>query len=326
MFSSVINRFADKIISEHDRLGVIPEKLDGKCTSFNQPRLLCNTRAIVFLSIYFELKDDKRAIGYAADIYRSIREHYGLMESYLNQLSSYELAFLALAQGRLYKALGNTSEFSLQEDIHTTVTTIDKRHSNHACFAPLARADCLELNSAMHIVEALGFLRCNGLVKDSYLLESLSSRIIELFFDKNNYLFAELISADSGDFLAYDLGHNFEWVSIIIEYGLSDLFDIDLTDLFNSARILANPTVGVIQPLVDGELNYLHERKRIWQSCEYLRASFNMQCADREYMIFFADCFFIGDSFLEFYGDEGASYKSTTGYHLIECYKKLSQF
>jgi hypothetical protein len=324
MFNRVIERFAHRLMSEYERLGLIPERLDGISTQADQPRLLCQTRAVIFLNIYAKLTNNKRASSYAQQIYKSSHAKFRLNKSELSKIAPYELAFLALAQGHLISQSEKTLQHRLHHEIVDTFTALERIISTETCFTPLNSGNFLELNAAMHIVEALGFLRANGTAQAAPPLSLLAARIIEIFFNRDHYLFSETVSLDTNHYLTYDLGHNFEWISIIKEYDLSDLFNIDPDKLFNRTINLANPQRSIINPLADDHLDLINTEKRIWQSCEYLRASANLNRTDQAYEQLFFECFFLGEEFIEFSHDKAASYKSTTGYHLIECYKKLN--
>ena len=129
----------------------------------------------------------------------------------------------------------------------------------------------------------------------------------------------------------YEPGHSFEWCSLLLEASQYDMpYNLDINKMANSAEINGTTDAKLVLPTI-GDKNSNDEIKiRIWPSLERVRY-YSMNCEYDKVATGFESLiahFFSKDGLPFEYIDREynvtqTNVKSTTGYHIINCFKYI---
>lgn len=289
-------------------------------------RLLCQMRTIIFLCKTAHWLDSTN-IALAEKLYINAESAYLIEDKWLQQLHNdaeatlYSYAFVILAQSYLLKMTHNQL-YAIA--IAETFTLVTSKFQGATIFKPLSNLACLEQNSAMHLYEALTFACYQAeAVYMRPTIQALEQLIKDTFGQEHNLL-AEKVSY-AGQVLSYETGHWFEWVTLLLrvnKWGKQTTID---PMLFYQQAIDKTPFTE--QGLVLNEMNHRlmpldTKQIRIWPNLEFLRANTlvtgNLPSQE---LITFMQLFFDDKGWpIEYLGAPNAGVKSTTGYHIAECF------
>lgn len=321
---ALLRKYQTLIISQLADHALVGEYLTD--TTVANARLLCQMRTIIFLCKTADLLDLQN-IPLAEKLYVASESHYVKDGHWLQQLNHpepanlYSYAFIMLAQSYLHKFTKNPLYcVALAE----TFSAVEYKFQGQHLFKPLNHPACLEQNSAMHLYEALSFalFQTNAVYVQS-ALSSLEQELIKTFWQPVNYLMAEKVDF-TGKVVSYEAGHWFEWVSLLWRVNTwGGMTSINAADLYQAAF---THTTFTEQGLVMNEMDDLWvaestQQIRIWPNLEYLRAKYLVgQLTDQELQSFIA-LFFNEQGLPKEYLDASQQgVKSTTGYHIAECF------
>ena len=337
-FRDILTTYNAALADSIDANGRVPEFVaNGENTK--APRQLCQTRGIIYSVHMAREFGDREAASRAVAIYHATRQHYltpcviNGQQAYAPALTHdgaamYELAFLLNAQVQLHylgalddahalDMAGLEADMAVTEDAILAIPTA-------SIFQPREGGDFSELNAGMHLFEAMA-LRLQ-LADHAELRQSVNALLAHVdnhFWDDPRGMLAERINGQNS-ILEYDLGHNYEWSSLLSlnsNLGL-DYRRLDAKRLASAAEEIAwrefEPEM-VAFPL-DADTHSLDRTARIWVSLERIRAL--ALAGDERVLSVMARVLnhFFPDNLPEEYSGTRGPIKSTTGYHVIESY------
>lgn len=338
-FRDILNTYNATLAASIDAEGRVPEFVaNGENTT--TPRQLCQTRGIIYNVHMAREFGDRDAASRAVAIYQSTRVHYLTPCSFNGQpayapaptndgAAMYELAFLLNAQVQLHYLNGLLDDPStldiaaLDADMSVTEDAILAIPTD-SIFQPREGGDFSELNAGMHLFEAIALrLQLSDHAELRHKANALLEHVDNHFWDDARGMLAERIDGQN-TILEYDLGHNYEWSSLLSlnsNLGLN-YRRLDSRRLAAAAEEIAwrefEPEM-VAFPL-DAETRPLDRTARIWVSLERIRA---LALANDERVLSLMarvlDHFF-PEGLPEEYSGKRGPIKSTTGYHVIESY------
>lgn len=330
-FQAILSRYHDALVTALESDGLVPEFLATATRSDRPPRLLCQTRGIIYL-VHFQLAyAHPPAAKRAAKLYeemrpRYLRHHDGRYTppAQHDGGARYELAFLLNAQVQLAEL---EPLEGLDDDLNATLDDILSAPFD-TWLQPRAGGDFLELNALMHLFEALAIAqRYRPQPRIATHIERIAQVASERFLDTEHGLLAERIAED-GRLLEYDLGHNYEWASLLLlnaDLGL-DFAALDPKTLCSASErvTLASFAPRMISNRLDAERRPMAFDARIWVNLERLRClALSGSPLAEPLLEEILDAYFPADLPEEYLGQRGPI-KSTTGYHVIECYRAVA--
>lgn len=335
-----LNSYNTLLIENIQRYGFCPEYLNvTQEQKIEQTRLLCQSRGIFFLLEQAKITHDKANLIQAFNLYDMINEvYYDKNNACWQQYSQtthneldimlYEYAFILTTLSKLY---AHSKDPTILSQIFSTDEIIQKQfYRPNSNFAKLNKSPTgVGQNALMHLFEA--YLEAYISSKQSYFLDQLNQlgrEVITLFYSPKTGLIKEYSAAS-----IFEPGHSFEWAALIYEaslHGANPANKLDHNQLAAQAE-----KVGVINnSLVVAEVNENYAQNaanfRIWPSLERLRyyAMTNNQCLVDQTIAILLAKFFTADGLpFEYINQDYQAtefkVKSTTGYHLINCFKYL---
>ena len=338
-FRDILNTYNATLAASIDDEGRVPEFIaNGENTA--PPRQLCQTRGIIYNMHMAREFGDRAAAARAAAIYSATRRFYltpcrvDNRQAYAPTPTTgggamYELAFLLNAQVQLHSLgalLDGTEAFdtaALADDMRLTEAEILAIPTS-AIFSPREGGDFFELNAGMHLFEAMALrLQLSDHAELRQKANALLAHSDDHFWDDARGMLAERIN-DQNTILEYDLGHNYEWSSLLnlnsnlgLAYGrlnakrLAEAAEAIAWDAFEP-EMVAFPLDANAQPL--------ERTARIWVSLERVRAL--ALAGDKRVLSVMARVIeqFFPHNLPEEYAGRHGPIKSTTGYHVIESY------
>lgn len=338
-FRDILTTYNAALASSIDNEGRVPEFIaQGENTKL--PRQLCQTRGIIYNVHMAREFGDRNAAARAVAIYESTRRHYLTPCMFNGQpayapaptndgAAMYELAFLLNAQVQMHYLDGQLDDANafdkaaLDADMAVTENAI-LAIPTVSIFQPREGGDFSELNAGMHLFEAIALrlqLSAHAELRDK--ANALLKHVDCHFWDESRGMLAERINGQN-TILEYDLGHNYEWSSLL---SLNSNLGLEYHRL-NPLRLAAaaeeiawrefEPEM-VAFPL-DAETHPLDRTARIWVSLERIRAL--ALAGDTRVLSVMARVLdhFFPENLPEEYSGKRGPIKSTTGYHVIESY------
>lgn len=333
-FEQLLHRYNTTLAQSLSDASLVPEFIaNGENTK--APRQLCQTRGIIYCVHMYRQFGDQAAAQRAADIYHALQCEYlvaracGERTCYAPTPSSdggdlYELAFLLNAQVHLYQLRAALlDETQLDADMATTIEAI-MDVPTAAIFKPRESGEFLELNAAMHLFEALCLrLHLGPHTAVSSKVDELLAYVDRWFYDDARGMLAERITSE-GSLLEYDLGHNYEWASLL---WLNDNLALNFRRLNPARMAAAAETIAqthfepaMVAHQLDASASPMDPVARIWVSLERARALALAEDARADDVLARVLAHFFPDGLPEEYSGKRGPIKSTTGYHVIECY------
>lgn len=338
-FRDILTTYSAALADSIDADGRVPEFVaNGENTK--APRQLCQTRGIIYNVHMAREFGDGEAASRAVAIYHATRQHY-LTPCVINGhqayapapthdgAAMYELAFLLNAQVQLHYLEGILDDTqaldmaALKADMSVTEDAI-LAIPIASIFQPREGGDFSELNAGMHLFEAMALrLQLADHAELRQRANALLAHVDNHFWDDARGMLAERINGQNS-ILEYDLGHNYEWSSLLSlnsNLGLN-YRRLDAKRLASAAEEIAwrefEPEM-VAFPL-DANTHPLDRTARIWVSLERIRAL--ALAGDERVLSVMARVLdhFFPDNLPEEYSGTHGPIKSTTGYHVIESY------
>ncbi|PJX12643.1 hypothetical protein CWI66_16590 [Halomonas sp. 141] len=334
MFSNcekIISELIFNISSSLNSFGLVPEVIfpDSQELRANaSPRLLCQTRGIIFLLKSYEYFNDEKLLKLAIRLYEAVKnkseyssyfdKEHNITE--LSKLSAYELSFLLYSQSILYLHSDAMPKKELNNDIRNSLKLIEDITLSGLLFRPINLKVGIEQNSAMHIFESLTQCAKTKIINESYALKYYKT-IMHKFLNPKNNIIAEYANED-GSFECYQLGHNFEWVSLLLNLEKSSGAHEIAQSLYRASLSLVKRNEhGIIINEYDDSFLPINQKQRIWPSLEYIRASILVGEFERSlsyYNVMERRFFTRSSHYREYEDDVKLQCKTTTGYHIIE--------
>lgn len=338
---SVLDQYARQLVGHFNQYGFCGEFIEsGFEPKLEETRLLCQCRGLFFFLDYANLTGDDNYIDLAFELYIIIQAHYfneplKVWGQYPNTTDNtlYEYAFLLLAFTKLYQVRENDA---LKEAMEHVEALIQKRYiiSLDDEFAHLKEPSGLICqNALMHLFEAYLEVYKVFQTKD-YLskVEGLLEVLLTLFYSEKLHLISEYHPIDN-ELGIFEPGHSFEWAALLYE---AEALGIQLPAHISHKLIVASAEDnGVIDhKLVVGQLKGSsiadRSRFRIWPLFERLRYYAMTKDWEQIELIFnpFIALFFDSNGFpIEYLNEDLKAdfphIKTTTAYHLINCFKYL---
>lgn len=335
-FRDILNTYNTTLAASIDDKGLVPEFVaNGENTK--APRQLCQTRGIIYNVHMAREFGDQQAAARAVAIYDATRQHY-LTPCTLNGRKAYapaptndgaamyELAFLLNAQVQLHYFAGklaDTAIAALDDDMAATEAAI-LAIPTASIFQPREGGDFSELNAGMHLFEAIALrLQLSDHAELRHKANELLEHVNNHFWDDRRGMLAERIDGQD-TILEYDLGHNYEWSSLLSlnsNLGLN-YHRLDPLRLAAAAEDIAwkafEPEMVAFQ--LDADTHPIDRTARIWVSLERIRAL--ALAKDKRVLSVMARVLdhFFPEGLPEEYSGTRGPIKSTTGYHVIESY------
>lgn len=315
---NVLRHTSDRLKKTAENSLIIPEHLYTK-EHLQDYRTLTQTRAIISLIKLDQIFPENSLTKLAHDIYFSNRKRFmDVLKG--DGCNLYDLSFIIYCLSTLIA--DSVEKKPYYNDLEISFNYLETRFKSGELFkSRYGDSPYEEQNSAMHLVEALGSLRQHQ-ITDSELLGKTCEKLFEKFYDPQSGMVAERLD-DAGAPLSFEIGHCFEWSSLIKEMNLPTQYTPDSTSLYNAAceraKYLPN---GIIINSYTKNLEPMAMDERIWPSLEFIRAGINHRANRAEqYLEGFNRIFFQDNSFKEYISDKTLSIKTTSIYHLVECFK-----
>lgn len=335
-----LNHYNTLLTNNIQRYGFCPEYLNlTQEAKITETRLLCQSRGIFFLLEQAKITHDTTNIVQAFNLYDMINEVYYDKNNatwhrqpqtthHELDIMLYEYAFILTALAKLY---AHSQDQVILERIFSTAEIIHLQfYSPNSNFAKLNKSPTgIGQNALMHLFEA--YLEAYISTQQKYFLDKLNQlghEIITLFYNPKVGLIKEYSTAN-----IFEPGHSFEWAALIYE---ASLHKANLPNIVEHQQLAAQAEkFGVINDyLVLAEINENTVKNaasfRIWPSLERLRyyAMTDNQSAVDKTVVALCAKFFAPDGLpFEYinqnYQASEFKVKSTTGYHLINCFKYL---
>ncbi len=323
------------LIKNIEHLGYVPEfldkphEIDADCT-----RLLCQTRGMFYLLTYARLTNTTEGLNKAYQLYQMIKNEYfdsvsqGWYKDKLckNDNDPYEYAFLLFSLSELY---GSFKEKVLLKDILNVHARIHQKFIENEFSRLRSETGVMGQNPLMHLFEAyLMAFRHSRETLFKAQAEDLYRKIMALFFDPQKKLIREYSIEKQPEI--FEPGHSFEWCCLIAE---AKALGVDVS-VMDDDKTLSEQTLkqglsakGYVRP-------NLHESEqtspyRIWPMLEYMRyLAMSGQSASLASVFDTFSAVFIDHDlpveYVDYSGHPGFNLiKSTTGYHLINCWQYM---
>lgn len=333
-FEQLLHRYNDTLAQSMSDTSLVPEFV-ANGDNPKAPRQLCQTRGIIYCVHMARQFGDEAAAQRAAAIYRAVQRDYlvahtcGEITRYAPTPSTdggalYELAFLLNAQVHLHQLpAGVIDERQLNADMAATIEVI-MSVPTAAIFKPRESGAFSELNAAMHLFEALCLrLQLGPQTVVASKVDELLAYVDRWFYDDARGMLAERITSE-GELLEYDLGHNYEWSSLL---WLNDNLGLNFRRLDPARMASAAEAVAqahfepaMVAHQLDANGCPLDPVARIWVSLERARALALAGDVHADEVLARVLAHFFPDGLPEEYSGKRGPIKSTTGYHVIECY------
>ncbi len=334
---AAVNAYYQLLIKAIDLLGYAPEFLNApqKIDQANT-RLLCQTRSLFFLLTYARLTNTQAANAYAYKLYQAMKSQYFDEQSKLwiktknakDDNDLYEYAFVLFALSTLY---GTFKERVIREDIEYVNKLITQKFIADDFKALKDDNGVIGQNALMHLFEA--YLSAYRYTQDPSLktqAESLYHEIMTLFFDHEKNLMREY--SKKAKSALFEPGHSFEWSSLIVEAKALKI-DVDIMSdhvkLYQAAAKVGMNSHGLVKPNLSN--NTKEMQYRIWPMLEYMRylaMTAKYEVLDQALTIFL-NLYLNNNLPIEYVDGQGIAgfndVKSTTGYHLINCWQYMLQ-
>ena len=335
-----LNSYNTLLINNVQRYGFCPEYLNvTQEQHIAETRLLCQSRGIFFLLEQAKITHDTTNLVQAFNLYDMINEVYYDKNNATWQrqpqtthheldIMLYEYAFILTALSKLY---AHSQEQAILERMFSTAEIIHQQfYIPNSNFIKLNKSlTGVGQNALMHLFEA--YLEAYISSKQNYFLDKLNqlgSEIMTLFYSPKAGLIKEYSAAN-----IFEPGHSFEWAALIYE---ASLHGSELTNTLAHSQLAAQAEkIGVVNNyLVLAEIDENTVKNaasfRIWPSLERLRyyaMTNNQSEVDQTITPLYAKFFAPNGLPFEYidqnYQTTEFKVKSTTGYHLINCFKYL---
>lgn len=338
-----LDTYAQLLIGCINNYAYVPEFINGEVSSLANTRLLCQTRSIFFLVDYAHITKNPKYITDATQLAKVIQSNYFCQNQQrffqypvINTTQNtpadkllYELAFVICAFAKLYAV--NQDKSFLQIISQTKAYIFSQYYNRVNKFEAMLNPQTgLNQNSFMHLFEAM--LEAVSIIDDVQLhneFHDFANDLLSVIYDNS----AQLIRENSLVAI-YEPGHSFEWASLLLEAQQKNLFKsmIDYNSLVSQAE-----KYGVSQQqLVFAEIQLDAKPHgnvfRIWPLLEQIRF-YAMRAQPEKLDIALSalnNVFFSKDNLpYEYVNDklepQQTLVKSTTGYHIINCYKYILQ-
>nr|WP_116964671.1 (d)CMP kinase [Fastidiosibacter lacustris] len=324
------------LVKNIDTLSYVPEFLDKPyLVNKANTRLLCQTRGMFYLITYARLNNLEDGWNKAFKLYQQIKALYWNHSTQSwhkfvqdgNVSDPYEYAFLLFSLSHLYQKYTQTD---LLADILKVNQLIQEKFVSEA-FKNLKDAQgVIGQNALMHLFES--YLSAYRYTKSDIFknqAQALYEQIIILFFDHKQMLMREYSIEYQP--VVFEPGHSFEWSALILE-ALELGVDVGLMPDHKALFLSASQKGVNANGLVRSNLNNKDDQTqyRIWPMLEYMRylAMTKQENTLEAAFEIFAKVFIANDLPIEYIDhNEQAAFdkvKSTTGYHLINCWQYIS--
>ncbi|MDD3267246.1 MAG: AGE family epimerase/isomerase [Burkholderiales bacterium] len=334
---SQLEAYKEILVTQLEHFGYCGEFISDKEASIiTDTRLLCQTRGIFFLIDYATITNNEKYITLATKLYKKIQATYynpklKIWTQYPtdkpNQSTSkdkmlYEYAFIITAYSKLYLL---TKDSELLTHINRVIEIIFTNFYNHKCkFDKLTNLETgINQNALMHLFEALiEATSANEAYKND--LQQLGNNLLTEIYDNDNHLIRE-----NSNQKIYEPGHSFEWASLILEAKQKNMFISNINE--NIIAVNAENLGITHQEFVVAELSKkdnIDTNIRIWPTLERLR--YYAMISNKEKVVsttkLLVKYFFSKQNLpFEYLNNDllpqQEKVKSTTGYHIINCYK-----
>lgn len=339
---SQLHAYTELLVTQLCNFGYSGEFISEKETSrISETRLLCQTRSLFFLIDYAEISSDTQYIILANKLYEKIQAEYynskskvwtQYPKSKINQNTTkdkmlYEYAFVITAYAKLYSVTNNPE---LLIHIQQAKEIIFADFYNHEFkFSKLINTETgINQNALMHLFEALIEATNIDKIYQNDLQQLGNNLLTEIYDNENN-----LIRENSNQKI-YEPGHSFEWASLILEAKEKNMF---ITNIDENIIALNAEKLGIThQEFVITELSQNDNPDyniRIWPTLERLRyyamISNEKKVIDATTSLieyFFSDLKLPFEYLNKDLIPQQNKVKSTTGYHIINCYKYVLPF
>ena len=336
VIEQILSCYRDGVYLSIEANGGLVGEYFGKFEDRKGTRLLCQTRSIYFLIKMYELFEDHHALNAALKLYRETEAQYKIDDGWkaarhysVPTEDLYELSFLSYAQ--LY-----LSRCSKEIDINNSaVATLSK------LLAIIERKNCypemihykgfISQNPLMHAFES--FVAATEILGDkSYL--TAAAKILKIvednFFDSEAGLPFEVAVSDKNA-TWYEPGHGFEWSTLLLmaaKEGLAIHGKMIPRQLIENAEQFGVVSNGLVVSRVFKDKFHKELAFRIWSQLERVRALFAIgNRSTGNFALDFVLSQFFTDKFLpsEYIGQEVSelNVKTTTGYHIINCFEEV---
>ncbi len=333
--------YAKLLITSLDHHGYVPEFITGEASELINTRLLCQTRSIFFLIDYAEITQNNLYLDYAQQLAKLIIKEYFCTDqqrfyqyptSVSNQTTAadkmlYELAFVICSLAKLYKVTHNEN---LVHYIMSTKNYVFEHYYNqHNQFSSMLNPITgVNQNSFMHLFEAL--LEANSVINNSELLhdfQQFGTDLLNTIFDNKYNLIRENSNVE-----IFEPGHSFEWASLILEAKQKNLFStaIDYTNIVTNAENCGVNNHGLVYAEIKPDQPPSENAFRIWPLLEQIRFYAMINSTDKlaASLNVLNNVFFSTQNLPYEYVNanlepQQVQVKSTTGYHIINCYKYI---
>jgi mannose/cellobiose epimerase-like protein (N-acyl-D-glucosamine 2-epimerase family) len=326
------------LVDALERSELVPELLGSGGNETRSTRLLCQTRAIYFLCEYARLCHAPGEVERAGRLFTHAERAFCTDGHWLHAVGAerpagerlYGLAFLLLAVAALFSATGEREYLRRLEAIARSIAA--RYDSPAALGQPKDERPkppgSFEQNSLMHYFEAC--LAATAMSRGAVDLRDTLSRLLKMveerLFQAGPGLIAEEVAPD-GSVVSYELGHSYEWSVLLSEY--EDLVGrsspISPAALLRAAEKIQqrSPAQDTVNAL-SASLQPLAVKTRIWAVLERVRALQLVQGSEAGVSSagrLLSSCFDSRALPIEYPGaDTGTGVKSTTGYHVINCF------
>ncbi len=337
-----LDTYTNHLVNHINTLGYVPEFITGNdISTIDKTRLLCQTRSIFFLVDYAAIKHDSQYINLANKLTNVVIKNYFckdtnyfyqypvnvLGQNTPNDKMLYELAFVICSFAKLYAV---TKDKILLDFIYKTKDYVFANYYSHSeQFAKMFNPSTgVNQNSFMHLFEAL--LEANTVIKDNALLNDFQvygQNLINTIYDKQHNLIRENSLVE-----IFEPGHSFEWASLLLEAKEKNLLntDIDYSNVVRNAEKIGVNSQNLVYAEVSPSKTPSSEAFRIWPLLEQIRyyAMTKEQLKLEKSLDTLISVFFSDENLpYEYVNDklepQQTKVKSTTGYHIINCYKYI---
>lgn len=335
-----LDSYADLLVQQINTYGYAGEFIsDDIISPLNETRLLCQTRGMFFLLDYAFITKDNSYLDFANKLYTVIQDNYysPTTQSWIQypQIVSaqnttkdkmlYEYAFVITAFAKLYAL---TQDKSLLEHINQVrqVITLGFYNAQDKFNYLMDKQKGVNQNALMHLLEA--YIELNTAVDNQIFrqeLHTLAQDLLPLIYDDKAQLIREYSNQE-----IFEPGHSFEWASLILE--AQDKGFLPMTILEHQQLALSAEKQGVINEMVVAEISANKpetEVFRIWPLLERIRYyAMTQDKLLQPALEALVKVFFSKENLpYEYVNHELAPMqnrvKSTTGYHIINCYKYI---
>ena len=326
--NTVLTCYYEELIgSVKDNDGIVGEYFNE--LNNDPPRLLCQTRSIFFLVKFYEIFNDRESLELAQSIYKKTRHIYKINELWSMRvgqdepLDLYGFASLAYAEVMLYQSTG-FQEFAQYSD-ETLDFLVNIILSEDFDVESSVYQNRISQNPLMHLFESFVFAY-QVLQKESYKEAALKilDVVYQNFYNAENGAIMEvLFETDMPCW--YEPGHLFEWGSLLKvarKQGIT-FNGIAYDGLIGLAESITEKFDYMVPAKVYIAEDEIENIYRIWASLERMRIHFllgNSQLGVDGVESILAQFFDSNNLPIEFREATNSKVKSTTGYHIINCF------